>query len=438
MNISITDFIFTLTESILLYWLIDSIMICKFSGISKVFAIVSIIFINTISVLILPDSSITIRFLLFFIISLVLTQIMFIGRIYIKAFFILVANYIFLISDILTGNLASYITNMNIQKVLNITNTTLELSLLAKLMNLVLIAIIIYYFKRIKFKIPKKYWIMMDIVVLLFAIILQFIMDISPILQKKSAYYSMYIFGISVGFLIISGLIIFFFGEICFYHEKEKENYILNMRNISLEQQLSYHESATEDIKKIRHDINKNLTNISYLLKQNNITESVAYIDGITKALEKTKSIINCGNDIIDAILNYKIAVCKQHSINIHIDIDHIPNLQIEPMDLTAILSNILDNAIEALDMMEPGDRSISGKIFCYKNYLSMVIENPYSNQLIIENDKIITHKADKLHHGYGLTSIRTAVEKYGGSFRIYSKNSIFKVVVMLPIEISS
>lgn len=116
----------------------------------------------------------------------------------------------------------------------------------------------------------------MDVIVVLFAIILQFIMEVSPVLQKESRKYSIYIFGISIGFLIISGLVIYCFGEICLYHEKEKENYILTMRNHSLEQQLAYHESATADLKKIRHDINKNLTTISYLLKQNNVNESVA------------------------------------------------------------------------------------------------------------------------------------------------------------------
>lgn len=228
-----------------------------------------------------------------------------------------------------------------------------------------------------------------------------------------------------------------FFGEICFYHEKQKENYILSMRNHSLEQQLNYHESATADLKRVRHDINKNLTNISYLLKQNNINDSVAYIDAITKALEGTKSIVNCGNDIIDAILNYKIAVCKLHNLDIRIDIDHIPHLSIDPIDLTAILANILDNAIEALDIMETGERYISGRIFCYKNYLSIVVKNPYFHQLIMENNKIDTHKADKLHHGYGLASIRSSAEKYGGSFKIYTENSIFSAVVMLPIEIN-
>lgn len=278
----------------------------------------------------------------------------------------------------------------------------------------------------------------MDIIVFLLVITLHFIMDIRPILQKGSKNFSLYILGISAGLIIISGLIILFFTESCFYYEKEKENYKLNTHNHLLELKLSYHESATSDLTKIRHDINNNLINILYLLKQNNIDESLKYIHAITKAMEGTKSIVNCGNDIIDSILNYKIVVCKKNNIDISIDIDHVPHLSINPIDLTAILANILDNAIEALDLMETGKRYISGKIFCYKNYLSIVVKNPYSHEINVVNNRIDTHKEDKLHHGYGLTSIRSSAEKYGGSFKIYTKNNVFSIVVMLPIEISS
>jgi len=295
----------------------------------------------------------------------------------------------------------------------------------------------INYFGNNKLGIPPKYWITMDVIVMLFSLILQFIMIVSPVLQKESNKYSIYISVISIGFLIISGLIIFFFGKIFLYQEKEKENYILNIRNLSLNHQLAYHESATTDLKKIRHDINKNLINISYLLKQNNIDGSVAYIEEITNALERTKTIVNCGNVIIDAILNYKIAICRQHNIDIQIEVDHVPHLSITPIDLTAILANILDNSIEAVDIMTTEKRYISGKIFCYKNYLSIVVKNPYSNNLIIENNKIKTRKANTIYHGYGLASIKLSVDKYNGLFKVYTENKIFKVIVMLPIEIN-
>ncbi|MDW2800679.1 GHKL domain-containing protein [Clostridium boliviensis] len=437
MNNTIFSFIFSLTESVLLYCLISCSIPCRFHGRKKLYSIFLATVVNTLFVFCLPDFLDTIRFILFFLITMILTSIVYLEKTYILAFFILVANYVFLISDILVGNFSSYIIKIDIPKMLYLTNTSFGFSILAKLLNIILIIIFINYFGKNKFGIPPKYWITMDIIVLLFSVILQFIMIVSPVLQRESNKYSIYISIISIGFLIISGLIIFFFGKIFLYHEQEKENYILSIRNLSLVQQLSYHESATTDLKRIRHDINKNLTNISYLLKQNNIDGAVAYIEEITNALERTKTIVSCGNDIIDAILNYKIAVCRQHNIDIQIDIDQVPHLSITPIDLTAILSNILDNSIEAVDIMDTEKRYISGKIFCYKNYLSIVVKNPYSKQLIIENNKIKTRKTNTIYHGYGLASIKLSVEKYSGLFKVYTENRVFKVVVMLPIKIN-
>lgn len=438
MNNTIISFIFSLTESILLYWLISCSIPCRFYGKKKLYSILLATIINTLFVFYMPNFNDTIRLILFFLINFILTYIVYMEKLYILIFFILVANYILLISDILVGNFLSFIINIDIPEMLYLTNTSFGFSILAKLLNIILISMFINYFGENKFDIPPKYWITMDVIVLLFSIILQFIMIVSPVLQKESNKYPIYISIISIGFLIISGLIIFFFGKIFLYHEKEKENYILNIRNLFLIQQLAYHESATTDLKKIRHDINKNLINISYLLKQNNIDGSVAYIEEITNVLERTKTIVNCGNEIIDAISNYKIAVCRQHNIDIQLDIEHVPHLSITPIDLTAILANILDNAIEAVDMMTKDKRYISGKIFCYKNYLSIVVKNPYSNKLIIENNKIKTRKTNTMYHGYGLTSIKLSVEKYSGLFKVYTENKIFKVVVMLPIKTNS
>jgi signal transduction histidine kinase len=411
-------------------------MLSRFSGLKKIGVLIMAILINVKVIQYMPNFNISVKFFLYFIISLFLSQVIYKGKIFIKAFFILVANFIFLISDVIAGNISSYLIKINIQSILDVLITSFSFSVFAKILNVIFIVICINNFKKIRFKIPQKYLIIMDIIVFLLVITLQFIMHISPILQKSSNKYSLYILGISLGLIIISGLIIFFFAEICYYHETEEENYKLSARNHLLEQQLSYHDSATSDIAKMRHDINNNLINISSLLTQKNINESITYIHAITKALEGTKAIVHCGNDIIDSILNYKIVVCKQHDIDIQVDIDHVPHLSVNPVDLTAILANILDNAIEALDYMEKKERYISGRIFCYKNYLSIVIKNPYLHEIKVVNHRIDTHKEDKLHHGYGLTSIRSSAEKNGGSFKIYTKNNVFSAVVMIPIEI--
>ena len=100
----------------------------------------------------------------------------------------------------------------------------------------------------------------------------------------------------------MSVFVIYLFGEICLFYQKERQRYSLDLKNKVLEQQLAFQETSASNIKKIRHDIKNNLANISYLLNENHIEESVKYINAITSALEATKSVIHCGNKHLDAM----------------------------------------------------------------------------------------------------------------------------------------
>ncbi len=430
------DYVFTLIESILLYCMVYNMLSCKFNG-SKRWGIISTaIIMDSLFVHFCPISSMLVRIILFFVVSFTIISIIFNGRIYLKSLFILLSNYILLISDIIAGNLISYISRDNIEEILN--NTILALPVLSKFVSLVLVLLSIHFFKKIKLEISKSYWIILNCIIALFIMLLIFIMQINSLLQEESNIFSIYIFWVSIGFLVMSLLVIYFFIEICNFYEIEKKNTILNLKTKAFEQQIAHQKTETMDLKKIRHDINKNLAIISSLLKQNNISDSIGYINSITLALEETKPIVNSGNNLIDAILNYKIAVCKKNHIKLQISIDNLPELNIEPIDLAAIVSNILDNAIEANANISLSDRFISIKIFCYKNYLSIVVKNPYCSEILRENDLIKTNKLDTLFHGYGMRSVKSSAEKYLGFFKFFTENNIFTATVMLPIEVNA
>lgn len=236
----------------------------------------------------------------------------------------------------------------------------------------------------------------------------------------------------------MSVLIIYLFGEICLLFQKEQERYALGLKNKVLEQQLAFQETSMSELKKIRHDITNNLANIFYLLKENHIEESIQYINEITSTLEVTKSVIRCGNKYLDSILNYEIALCKRNNIDAQFEVDNIQELDIAPSDLSSIISNVLNNAVEANLRLKETERYLSLKIFCYKNYLSVIVKNPYKHTLIETNGILSTNKKDTLYHGYGLKSVKSSVSHYGGNFKYSYKDNIFTAMIMLPINPST
>ena len=62
--------------------------------------------------------------------------------------------------------------------------------------------------------------------------------------------------------------------------------------------------------------------------------------------------------------------------------------------------------------------------------------ENYLENQLAMVNGCLPpTTKSNKLYHGYGLKSIQAAVEKYGGSMTISSRDNWFRLQLLIPIQ---
>ncbi|QAT61393.1 ATP-binding protein [Acidilutibacter cellobiosedens] len=430
---------FTFLESVFLYRMIDELLICKFKGFKKTMFLSMAILIDTLFVQLCHLRLSMLRTLLFTAISLVIVQSLYKDSIFIKIFFILLNNYIFIISDMITGNLLSWICKINVRNVISgVSGLTISFSILSKITAFLLVFSYIRFFKKIDFNIPTKYWISMDLITEFFIILINFFMIIEGTLQNENFQYSVQIVRMSLYFLLMSVLMIYLFGRICLFYQKEKQMYALKLKNKALKDQLAFQEASASELKKIRHDIKNNLANISYLLKENHIEESVGYINAITSTLESTKSIIHCGNNYLDSILNYEMTLCKNNNIDACFEIDNIPKLNIAPTDLSSIISNVLNNAVEANLKLTESERYISLKIFCYKNYLSIIVKNPYKHILIEDNGTLITNKKDKFYHGYGLKSVESSVKRYRGNFKYSYENNIFMSMIILPLNPNS
>ena len=68
------------------------------------------------------------------------------------------------------------------------------------------------------------------------------------------------------------------------------------------------------------------------------------------------------------------------------------------------------------------------------KQFLRIRTENYCDEKLEFTNSLTVTTKADKHLHGYGMKSIRTIVEKYGGSAVASQKNNWFELKILIPV----
>lgn len=187
-----------------------------------------------------------------------------------------------------------------------------------------------------------------------------------------------------------------------------------------------------EKVRKLSHDINNHIM----CMESMNGEEREKYKKKIYEELDYNRNRINSGSMILDIILSEKYKECKKYGINFKYDIEFNVLKDMESVDICSIFSNILDNAVEACQKVEPGNRFITIKGKIAKNYFVIKAENSKVGEIKKdEKGNLETSKEDKTRHGLGTKIVEESVEKYGGNIEYYDEEDKFRVVILIPVE---
>lgn len=158
------------------------------------------------------------------------------------------------------------------------------------------------------------------------------------------------------------------------------------------------------------------------------------YLREMDLAIKKHEAENRTGNSVLDTILFGKALYCTEHDINLTCVADGTLLGFIETMDICTVFGNALDNAIESVEKLpDPEKRLITMSVSAQNDFVLIRLENYTEDNLVIGNELPATKKKDPLYHGYGLKSIKTVVEKYGGSFTIQAADHWFQLMILLP-----
>ena len=126
------------------------------------------------------------------------------------------------------------------------------------------------------------------------------------------------------------------------------------------------------------------------------------------------------------------MSLAEQEHIKTKVNIEYPHNTNIRSVDLTTILGNLLDNALEAVETAPDELRFLNLTIRRINAMLIIKVENGYGNAPAENGGKLTTSKADKASHGWGLKSVQTAADRYDGTITTDYKNGVFQSVVTL------
>ncbi|MBR6954394.1 MAG: GHKL domain-containing protein [Clostridia bacterium] len=148
--------------------------------------------------------------------------------------------------------------------------------------------------------------------------------------------------------------------------------------------------------------------------------EQAEAIRGIEQAVEIYDRSFQTGSRALDTVLMQKALLCSQQHIELSVMADGSLLRFIKSVDLFTMVSNILDNAIEAsLRIPEEEKRSIHLSVHQKRGLVILQCENPYVGTVEMKDGLPVTIKADKANHGIGTRSIAATAAEYGGVMRI-------------------
>ena len=217
-------------------------------------------------------------------------------------------------------------------------------------------------------------------------------------------------------------------------YEEKLELFLSKQRQISDHQIMSETERLYQEVRNMRHELQNHIFVIQSLAKQKDIEALLSYLTPMCQNQEQWKDeFVDTGNLIANAILNQKISQAKSDHISITVNA-HLPRqLSIENQEFCSLLSNLLNNALEAC--VKTSHPEIYVDIAQKKCYLCIKVRNTTLHNVLKDNPELKTDKPDGAYHGIGIRVIRSITEKYDGFLDFSMENQFFVAEVFLKLQ---
>lgn len=188
-----------------------------------------------------------------------------------------------------------------------------------------------------------------------------------------------------------------------------------------------------EEIRRMRHDLRHHLLAIKELAKQQQYEELDHYISGCEENTIWASRPLLCENQAANAILNYYIRVAAEKNIPLDVKVSLPSSLKLEGWNLGVLLGNLLENAIDASEILPAEKRMIKVYANISKGNLLLTVKNAWDGNFARMEDQ--TDQIRSTKHpgpGIGLESVRSLTEKNGGQFYLIPHQDEFQVSIVL------
>lgn len=183
------------------------------------------------------------------------------------------------------------------------------------------------------------------------------------------------------------------------------------------------------------HEFKNHIGCIQGLLQEGREKDALEYIRKVNHSSEQYISSFATQNPVVDVVMNQKYQQARLAGINVVAVMNDLKGIPMAEEDLVVLLSNLLNNAIEACGRLKKKRREIKFKFVQKQEKVVLSIKNPIEKRLIKVNNQIKTTKRNEKEHGIGLGNVAKIIEKYGGEEMYSDEGGEFSYVIVFSRE---
>lgn len=249
---------------------------------------------------------------------------------------------------------------------------------------------------------------------LLFIMYLYSIFNFTAVMAATAQQADYFLLYINLGCIIFANLYLLYFLQMM--DEKKDMEIRIAMMKQQEELQFDYYEAQQDKYQQsiaILHDVSRHIRSIEELYRADKKEEALAYTKQIGGILAPLLPREYSDNPMLNIILADKSRTAKSFGISFTVSVESGKLDFIEPVDVTTLFGNLLDNAIEACKKCG-SERYIQVYIRNYNEMISIRIVNSVEAEVKLKNGRPVSTKESG--GGIGSLNVEKCVEKYGGS----------------------
>lgn len=190
---------------------------------------------------------------------------------------------------------------------------------------------------------------------------------------------------------------------------------------------------SIENSRKQRHDIQHHLLTLEGFLDSCDIQKARDYLKQYAESSARSGIVKFCNNPIINMLVSHYFQAAEELGIEFSVHISIPDALSVQDIDLSVLLGNLLENAVEAASGAKPVERVISLSMLCSGKMLAVTVDNGFDGNVSQNGGEYLSSKS--AHRGLGLKSLADIAEKYGGGAEFRHDGKMFYSSVMLRLN---